>query len=119
FAAGRFSTLLHREFDDHRRVIRRLFALAWLAVDRAGPYGGGERGVAEDVVDPQAGVAPEAEHPVVPPGVLLRRLLQKAESVDQTVFEQRGETGAFLVGAVNLAGPFLWVVHVAVVRCDV
>jgi len=100
-------------------MVGGLLELARLAVDRAGADPRRERCVQQDVVDPQAGIAAKAEHPVVPPAELLRRLLEQPERIDQAELDQPEESRALFGRAVDLARPLLGVVDVAVFGRDV
>ncbi|KAF1858411.1 hypothetical protein Lal_00014922 [Lupinus albus] len=99
--------------------------LAVSSVSRASTGGRLTRSSRSPACDPTAGptcaaaVAAERHLAVVPPAVLLVRLLEQAERVDETQAAQCAQLLAFEVGAVDLAGPQFGVVDVAVFRCDV
>src|SRR5262245_58038692 len=102
------------KLDEYGCVVRRLLALARVAVDAARDTALGERGREQDVIDAQAVVLREREHAVVPPRERHRRLLEESEAVVQSDVEQRLERRTLGLGAVDLAGPQHGIVHVAI-----
>src|SRR5258705_9041336 len=67
------------KFRDHGCVVGGPFEFARGLVNRGGGATLRHFSRDQDMVDAQAGIAPEAEHPVVPPGINLLRLLEQAE----------------------------------------
>src|SRR5207244_2843652 len=65
---GRRSRPSIRQRRDDRRVIRRLLALALVAVDLDGEAARSERGRQQDVVDPEPPAAVKSTGAVIPPG---------------------------------------------------
>ncbi len=108
-------TQLHQD----RRVVRRLLALALVAVDAACGAARGQRRRQQDVVDAQAVVLGECKLAIVPPAERRRRLVEQAKAVLEARGEKRAKRGALGVGAQHLPGPQRRVVHVAVFRRDV
>nr|GFD59095.1 hypothetical protein [Tanacetum cinerariifolium] len=70
----------------------------------------------QDVVDAQAAVAAEGHLAVVPPAVLLFRLVEQAEGVAEAQAVQRQQRLALGHRAVDLASPYFRIVDVAVFR---
>src|SRR5574343_842788 len=101
-----------------RRVIGRALQLARGTVDPGRAAGGGKRCREQDMVDAQAEVLLETEHPVIPPREGFLRLCEEPEAVAQAEFEKAPERGPFGLRAKNLACPDGRVVYVAVVRGD-
>src|SRR5574343_876798 len=100
-------------------VVGRPFQLARRAVDAGGAAFLGQRRRQQHVVDAQAEVLLEAEHPVIPPREGLFRLLEQPEAVGQAEADEALEGGAFGFRAEDAAGPGGRSMHVAVVGCGV
>src|SRR5690606_39736405 len=100
-------------------MVGGLLELARFAVYRAAAQAVRDALVDQPEVDPQTGVAPEREHPVVPPGVRALGLLEVAKGIDEAGVDQGSKTLALGFGAVDLARPGGRVVHVAVLGRDV
>lgn len=113
--SARFSA----DLGNHGCMVRRLFPSARLAVDRARRASRGKRRGQQNVVDAQACVAAEREHPVIPPREALFGLLEAAERIDEAEREQLLEVRALLRRDEVLADPFRRIVHVLVVRRDI
>ena len=70
------------EHGPHRGMIRGLFPLAFLPVDLGAIASLRQRRGNEDVIQPQAIVLGEGQHPVVPPRVQAALGMVLAEDVD-------------------------------------
>ena len=71
------------------------------------------------MVDAQALILLETEHPVVPPREALFGLFEEAEAVLQTKRLKSLKCCALRFGTEDLAGPGVRVVHVTIVRRDI
>src|SRR5207244_9464486 len=82
---------------DDRRVIRRLLALALVAVDLDGEAARSERGRQQDVVDPEPPAAVKSTGAVIPPGEETALLAVEPERVTEPPGDEIAEGRALRV----------------------